>query len=65
MIERPITLAAACFIVAGKDGNALEQGRFSGAVLTDDNGDGVVEIDFESGPQKRQAERILLRITDQ
>lgn len=36
MIDRPITLAAARFIVSGKCRNSFEQRRFPGAVFTDE-----------------------------
>src|SRR6516165_6251080 len=65
MVDRPIALAAARLVVAGKHGNALEQRRLAGAVLADDDGDGVVECELESVLQERQAERIGLRLIDQ
>jgi hypothetical protein len=62
MIDRPITLAAARFIVSGKRRNAFEQRRFPGAVFTDDDRDRTVEVEREAVVQKRQAKRIGRRI---
>jgi hypothetical protein len=62
MIDRPITLAAARFIVSGKCRNPFEQGRLPGAVFADDDRDRMVEIELKSLAQKRQAKRIGRRI---
>src|SRR6202035_203476 len=58
MIDRPITLAAARFIVSGKCCNPFEQRRLPGAVFADDDRDRAVEIKLETIVQKRQAIRI-------
>ena len=43
MIDRPITLAAAGFVIAGEHGNPFQESRFAGPVFTNDDGDGTVE----------------------
>src|ERR1700749_2117501 len=43
MIDSPVALAAAGAVIARERGDALEQRRFAGAVLADDDGDGAVE----------------------
>jgi hypothetical protein len=48
MIDRHIALAAARLVVAGEHRDPFQQGRFSGAVLADDDGDGAVEIELEA-----------------
>jgi hypothetical protein len=45
MIDGHIALTAARSIVAGELRDALEQSRFTGAILADDDGDGVVETE--------------------
>ena len=47
MIDRHVALATACFVIPGEPRNPLEQGGLSGAVFTDDDGDGAFEIDLE------------------
>ncbi len=64
MIDRPITLAAARPIEAGKFRNTLEQRRFARAVLADDDGNRLLEIKIEAIAQERQAEGIGLRLLD-
>src|SRR5579862_9918417 len=43
MINRPVSLAAAGLIVAGKRRDPLQQRRFARAVLADNDGDGALE----------------------
>ncbi len=64
MIDRPIALAAAGFVVAGEHRDALQQRRFPGAVFADDDGDGAIQVQLEIIAQKRQAERIGLAVGD-
>ena len=64
MIDRAIALAAAGFVIAGQHGDAFQQRGFASAVLADDDGDGLVETQFELLAQKRQAERIGRGISD-
>ena len=47
MIDRPIALATAGFVISGKHGDAFQKGGFAGAVFADDDGDGAVEAQFE------------------
>ncbi len=53
MIDGPITLAAAGFVVTGEDGNSFQQSRFTGTVLADDDGDRPVEAQLEFVVQER------------
>jgi hypothetical protein len=53
MVDRSVALAAAGLVVAGERRNALEQRRFAGAVLADDDGDGMVEGEARSKPRCR------------
>jgi hypothetical protein len=62
MIDRRVTLSAAGLVIAGEHGDALEQRRFAGAVLADDDGDGAIKAQFEVVAQERQAERIHLAV---
>jgi hypothetical protein len=64
MIDRHVAFAAAGLVVAGEHRNPLQQRRFAGAVLADDDGDGVLEIELEVALQERQAERIGGGISD-
>jgi hypothetical protein len=52
MIDRSVALAAACFVIPGKHGDAFKQGRFAGAVFADDDGDRLVETQLESSLRK-------------
>ena len=47
MIDRPVSLAAAGFVIAGEHRDPFEQGGFAGAIFTDDDGDRPVETQFE------------------
>jgi len=58
MIDRPIALAAAGFVIAGEHGDPLEQSGFAGAVFTDDDGDGPIEAQLEFVQQEWQTKRI-------
>jgi hypothetical protein len=64
VIDRPITFAAAGFVIAGEHGDAFEQGGFAGPVLTDDDRDRTIEAQLKIVMQQRQAERISLAISD-
>ena len=64
MIDGPIAFATACFIVSGERGDALKERRLSSAVLADDDRNRLLEIEFKSGAEKRQAERIGSRVSD-
>jgi hypothetical protein len=58
MIDRRIALAAASLVIARERGDPLQQRRFAGAVLADNDGDGVLEAEFEVVAQKRKTKRI-------
>jgi len=64
MIDRPIALAAAGFVISGEHRDAFKQSGFSGPVLTDDNGNRPVETQFEIIVQERKAERIGRAVVD-
>ena len=64
MIDRHIALAAASYVEAGQYRDALQERRFAGAVLADDDGDRPVEMQFEFLAQERQTERIRLGVGD-
>src|SRR5262245_38668967 len=64
MIDRVIALAAARLIIAGQHRDAFEQGRFAGAVFSHDDGDWLVEVDFEFIAKEWQAIWISLAILD-
>src|SRR5882672_9256135 len=64
MIDRPIALAAAGFVVAGQNGDAFQKSGFSGPVFPDDDGDGTVETQLEIILQERQTERIGSAVGD-
>src|SRR5450432_3925554 len=64
MIDRPIALAAAGFVIAGEHGDAFQESRFTRPVLADDDGDGTIEILFEVVLQERQAEWIGRAVGD-
>jgi len=51
-------------IVAGQRRDAFQQGRLADAVLANDDGDGAIETEIETFREKRQAERIGLRVRD-
>src|ERR1700730_16456322 len=58
MIDRPVALAAAGFVISGEYGDPFQQSGFAGPVFTDDDRDRPVEIQFEGSPQKSKAERL-------
>jgi hypothetical protein len=64
MIDRPIALAAAGFVISREHGYAFKQGGFAGAVFTGNDGDRPVETQFEIIVQEREAERIGLAVGD-
>src|SRR5229473_6154836 len=64
MIDRPITLAAAGFVIAGEHGNPFQESGFAGPVLTDDDGDGPIETQLKIILQERKAERIDRAVGD-
>jgi hypothetical protein len=64
MIDRPVTLAAAGFVIACQHGDPFQQRGFAGAVLAGDDGDRPIEVHFEIVAQEWQTERIGLAIVD-
>src|SRR5581483_10984384 len=58
MVGGHVAFPAARFVVSGERGDPFEQCRFPGAVLADDDGDGMVESQLEIVPQEWQAEWI-------
>jgi hypothetical protein len=58
MIDRPIALAAAGFVISREHGYSFQQRGFAGAVFTDDDGDRSIETQLEVVAQERKAERI-------
>jgi hypothetical protein len=62
MIDRPVSLAAAGFVIAGEHGDPFQQRGFAGAVFADDDRDRAVETEFEIVPQQGKAERIGLAV---
>src|SRR5205823_10029162 len=64
MIDGAIALATAGFVIAREHRNALQQRRFAGPVLPSDDGDGSIETQLESVPQKGQAKRIGIGVLD-
>ncbi len=64
MIDRPIALAAAGFVISGEHGDAFQQRGFAGAVLTDDDRDRPIKAQFEIIVQKGQAKRIGRAVGD-
>ena len=53
MIDGHVTLATACAVIASQRGDPFQQGRFAGAVLADDGGDGKLKVEFEVVGQER------------
>src|SRR5713226_708566 len=64
MIDRPITLAAAGFVIAGEHGDPFQKSGFAGPVLTDDDGDRPVETQLKIILQERKTERIGRAVGD-
>jgi hypothetical protein len=64
MIDGHIALAATGFVVAGKRGDPLQQRRFSGAVLANDDRNGPFEAQLEIVAQERQTVGIRRAIRD-
>src|SRR5216684_4379136 len=64
MIDGPMALAAAGFVISGEHGYSFQQRRLAGAVFTDDDRDRPVETQFEVIVQERQAERIGRAVLD-
>jgi hypothetical protein len=58
VIHRTIALAAAGLVISGEHRDSFEQGGFTGAVLTGDDGDRSIETQLELVAQERQTERI-------
>jgi hypothetical protein len=58
MVDGHIALAAAGFVIPRQHGNALQQAGLAGPVLSNDDGDGSIEADFECVAQKRQTKWI-------
>jgi hypothetical protein len=64
VIDRPVTLAAASFVIAGEHGDPFQKRGFAGAVFAGDDRDRPVEVQFEFVPQERQAEWIGRAVGD-
>jgi hypothetical protein len=64
MIDRPITFAAAGFVISREHGYSFEERGFAAAVFTDDDGDRPVETQFEIIVQERKAERVRLAVVN-
>ena len=47
VIDRPISLAATGLVESHQPGDPFQQGRFAGAVLADNDGDGAVKAELE------------------
>jgi hypothetical protein len=62
VIDGRVALAAPGLIVARQHRKSLQQRRFAGAVLADDDGDGAIEAEREIVVQEWQAERIGLAV---
>src|SRR5450631_293105 len=62
MIDGPITLAAAGFIISGEHGDPFQQRRLAGAVFTDDDGDGTIETQLKIILQERQTESAIANV---
>src|SRR5712671_3399061 len=58
MIDRPIALAAAGFVISGEHGDAFQKSGFAGPVFPGDDSDRPIEIQFEVILQKGKTERI-------
>src|SRR5260221_13460289 len=64
MIDGPVALAAAGFVISGEHRDAFEQSGFAGAVFTGDDRDRLVETQLEVIVQERKAERIGRPVVD-
>jgi hypothetical protein len=64
VIDRHITLPATGIVVAGERRDPLEDRRLPGAILSDDDRDGGVEVELEIIRKDGQAKRISLAIVD-
>ena len=65
MVDRQVALAAAGFVVTGQRADRLEQRRFAGAVLADDDGDRRGEFEFELvAAEERQVPGIFFPVRD-
>src|SRR5436190_22540643 len=64
MVDWPVAFAAPRLVIACKRGYSFQQRGFPGAILADDDCDGAIEAELETLAQKRQAERIGVRIGD-
>src|SRR5437868_1532618 len=58
MIDRPVALAAAGFVISGEHGYPFKERRLTGAVFADDDGDGLIETQLEVIVQEGKTERI-------
>jgi hypothetical protein len=47
MIDRHVTLAAACFVISSEHRDPFQQSGFAGAVLADDDSDWPIETQLE------------------
>src|ERR1700681_1164576 len=64
MIDGPVALATAGFVIFGEHRDAFKQSGFAGGVFTDDDGDRPVETQFEIIAQERKTKRIRLAVVD-
>ena len=64
VIDGPIALTAAGFVISGQHRNPFEQRRFPRPVFSNDDGNRPVEIEFESVMEERQTKRIGRGIVD-
>ena len=64
MIDRPIALAAAGFVIPRQHRDPLKQGGFAGAVFAGNDGDGTIEAQLKVVLEKRQAKWIGLAVGD-
>ena len=48
MLDSHIAFATAGLVVTGQHRDPLQQCRFAGAVLADDDGDGAIEREFKA-----------------
>jgi len=64
MIDRPITLAAAGFVISGQHRDPLQQRRLSGPVFAGNDGDRAIKAELKVVMEKRQAKWIGLAVGD-
>jgi hypothetical protein len=64
MVDGHVALASTRIVVAGKRCDTLEDRRLPGAILSDDDRDGGVEVELEIIRKDGQAKRISLAIAN-